>query len=224
MFNACKATGYFAVIIGVLCLVFSSRPLVSDKSFDKLAMAIFSEFSTASRAVCAGGGHNSKIDLDSLALTVAIADVESYVRPAWRRFLQRNYLMINYYISKTIKDVSVGPSQIKISNVLGILHQNTSNELLFWATDDCVNLSVAYCFVHKLRIDVSGTLGGSSMTYDELTTVARLYNGQSDSALRESSLQYIELVRRLFAITRSHLNEILMPDGLKQVNQRHICL
>jgi hypothetical protein len=208
--------GYLVVLTTAVVLSISSRPIVPETGRENLAFAIYRQFPMAERLVCAGRGHRSSPEADTLALAIAIADVESYARPGWVRFLKDLYLATYQVTFGQFPDMSSGPAQIRITNIKRIagLADSASLGLIL---NECDNISVAYCLVSELR-------DGRSLTADNVAAIARSYNGQTSSAKAEASLQYVDLIQRIFILTKIELDNFPVAGWEFGVVPRHICL
>jgi hypothetical protein len=179
--------------------------------------AIALQFPMGDRLRCAALGHRASVDANTLALTVALADVESYARAGWMRSLQYMYVLGYRQVSGRLPDMSIGPAQIKISNIKRLVKpQRAISKIKDLILDDCANISIAYCFVAELR-------GPQPLTRENITTIAQLYNGQRKNTLAESSLQYVDLVRRIFSRIRARLDESQSVTAAA-TEREHICL
>jgi hypothetical protein len=213
-----KITLYLTVVILGFALFSSSRRIAPEAYRDRLANAIFARFSLMERVQCAQSGHRSSIDLDTLAFTVATADVESYARPRWMRFLQYLYAMTNLRFLNRIPDLSIGPAQIRLSNIRQIAKpQGTRSEWLNLVSDECVNMSIAYCFAERLR-------GGRPWTQENIAALAQSYNGQRRSVSTEGSLQYVYLVAHISSLIRVKLENWQGLDAGAEATHRHVCM
>ena len=182
MRKVCAVVVYFTIVFSGLALFVQGRYITFGAARTKLAQAIYLQFPVAERMRCAARGHRLKVDSDLLASTVAIADVESYARPRWVRLAQSSYVLGNYYVLDRIPDISIGPAQIKPSNIAKIIPPRSDmSQWIQFVSDECAGLSIAYCFVHGLRM-------GHNLHREDVAAIARLYNGQGGSSGTESSL------------------------------------
>jgi hypothetical protein len=212
-----KITAYLTVVASAFVISVSGRHITSHAHRDRLADAILLQFPLAERLECAASGHDSNVEDDTLALTVAIAGVESYARPRWMRFANYVYVVINKRLFDRLPDVSMGPAQIRISNIRKIAEpQNIVPQWIDLISDECANMSIAYCFVEELR-------SGQPLGVMNIVALAQLYNGQRHSISAEGSLQYVDLVSRIFSIVRARLDETQSLWSLGRTNHRHIC-
>jgi hypothetical protein len=210
-FSAC----FVAVIVAALALSIARRPVVSEVGRDRLAIAIMGESPFDEHLSCAAAGHRRSPDADTLALTIAVTGVEAYARPAWMRYLKNLYLAAYFRAFRTLPDISVGPAQVSVRNIIRIAGwpATVSPERL---TDDCANLSIAYCLLSGLRKN-------RPLTEENVADIARAYNGQKRSAVLEQSRQYVGLVSRIFAVTRDRLAHRVMAWQDRTMHD-HICL
>jgi hypothetical protein len=206
---------FVAVIVVALASSITRRPVLPEAGRDRLALAIMGKAPFDEHLSCAAGGHRRTPNADTLALTLAVSSVEAYARPAWIRHLKSLYLAAYRGAFNTLPDISVGPAQVRVRNIIWITRWpiTVSPEQL---TNDCANLSIAYCLLSGLRND-------RQLTEENVADIARAYNGQKRSAALEQSRQYVSLVSRIFALTRDRLahQRMAWPE---RVMHDHICL
>jgi hypothetical protein len=138
----------------------------------------------------------TKNSLVPAKFVLAVVAVESYGRPALRRWLEELVAKTNFWLFGHVPDFSLGVGQVKMSAARRALQERPvreppdeirDSEVLAKLLSDCENIEIVWKYLDLLM----GESGHERFDYSASLDVLASYNGQSSRNNRRMFYQYL---------------------------------